>query len=218
MTEEPSPVAVFDRIASHFSRTRAYPWPAVETFLEDRAAEVGLDIGCGNGRHTAVLAGVTERTIGLDASRELLREAVNRAAGTGSGQREEAQFVGNLVQGDAVTLPIPGRTIDLALYIATIHHLRSREKRVRSLDELERILTEGGGALISAWSTEHERFDRDQGFDTTVDWTLPDGETLPRFYHVYDPDEFERDIRESSLTLREAWVEAGNCYAVVGPA
>jgi len=80
--------------------------------------------------------------------------------------------------------------VDLAVYVATLHHLPTRESRIASLDELARVLSPRAAALVSAWSTEHDRFDADEGFDTTVDWTLPGGETVPRFYHVYDPAEF----------------------------
>ncbi|ERH11464.1 MAG: hypothetical protein J07HB67_00471, partial [halophilic archaeon J07HB67] len=58
---------------------------------------------------------------------------------------------------------------------------------------------------------------RETGFDTTVDWTLPGGETVPRFYHVYDPAEFRADLRQSALTVVSTRVSSGNCYAVVGP-
>ncbi|MFC6728796.1 SAM-dependent methyltransferase, partial [Natronoarchaeum mannanilyticum] len=86
----------------------------------------------------------------------------------------------------------------------------------RSLDELARALAPEGRALVSAWSTAHDRFDRSEGFDTTVDWTLPGGETVPRFYHVYDPDEFRADLSASDLAVEDAFLSSGNCYAVVG--
>jgi hypothetical protein len=37
-----------------------------------------------------------------------------------------------------------------------------------------------------------------------------------RYYHVYEPREFERDLADSALTVERAWVSSGNCYAVVG--
>jgi len=87
--------------------------------------------------------------------------------------------------------------------VATLHHLPTRADRRRSLDELARVLAPDGRALVSAWSTEHDRFDDDgdDGFDTTVDWTLPGGEVVPRFYHVYAPDEFQADVAATGLTI-----------------
>jgi SAM-dependent methyltransferase len=121
------------------------------------------------------------------------------------------------VQGDAARLPIADGVVDVAVYVATLHHLPSREARVASLDELGRVLAAGGRGLVSAWSVAHDRFDRDTGHDTTVDWTLPGGETVPRFYHVYDQAEFERDLASATVDVRDVRTSSGNCYAVVTP-
>jgi ubiquinone/menaquinone biosynthesis C-methylase UbiE len=197
----------YDRIAEHFSKTREYPWPEIEEFLADRTGGLAVDVGCGNGRHTELLAANADRAVGVDASRGLLAEARDRAADRG--------FDADLLAGDAERLPLAADVADLAVYVATVHHLPSRDARVASLDELARVLTADGDALVSAWSTTHDNFDRTEGFDTTVDWTLPGGETVPRFYHVYDPDEFRADLRASALAVAETFTASGNCYAVV---
>ena len=211
MADEPRSLAqvraAYDRIGSHFAKTRANPWPEVEAFLADRTGRVGLDVGCGNGRHTAVLAERVETAVGLDVSRALLAAARERVRGV------------ELLQGEASALPLASNSVSLALYVATLHHLPDRATRRASLDELARVLTPDGRALVSAWSTAHDRFDASRedeaGFDTTVDWTLPDGETVPRFYHIYAPAEFERDIAASALAVESVVVSSGNCYATV---
>ncbi|MFB6068629.1 MAG: class I SAM-dependent methyltransferase [Halobacterium sp.] len=212
----------YDRIAEHFAQTREYPWPEVESFLETRDAGTALDLGCGNGRHAELLAARADRVLGVDASVGLLREARDRAADRG--------FDVSLVAGDAARVPLRDDAVDLAVYVATVHHLETRDDRVASLAELARVLAPGAAALVSAWSTEHDRFaDEDAnapesedgevtgGFDTTVDWTLPGGETVPRFYHIYAPAEFRADLEAGGLAVRDAFVSSGNCYAVVTP-
>jgi len=205
--------AVYDEIAGHFSKTRANPWPEVERFLSGSVCgnrRVGVDIGCGNGRHTELLAAHVERAVGVDLSRGLLGEARGRVGGE----------VG-LVQGNAASLPLRTSLVDIGLYVATVHHLPDRATRVESLREVGRVLDPAGRALVSAWSTAHDRFDASadasEGFDTTVDWTLPGGETVPRFYHIYAPAEFERDLRAAGLTVESVFVSSGNCYAEVQP-
>jgi ubiquinone/menaquinone biosynthesis C-methylase UbiE len=204
-----TPQATYDRIAAHFSKTREYAWPEVESFLDGRSATHALDVGCGNGRHTELLAARSASVVGVDLSRELLREATTRARERGF------DAVADFVHGDAAALPIADESIDLAVYVATLHHLSPRDVRVRSLDELARVLDPNGTALVSVWSTAHDRFDREAGFDTTVDWTLPGGETVPRYYHIYSPSEFERDLEASDLEPIDIDISSGNCYAVV---
>lgn len=216
--------STYDRIASHFSKTREYAWPEVTEFLDeygdhlatDRTGTgsesiIGLDIGCGNGRHLEPLSRTVDDAIGVDLSRKLL--AVARKRGLDRGFDSNS----SLVRGDAASLPVTTQTIDIGIYVATIHHLSPRSRRRRSLNELARVLRADGVGLVSAWSTVHDRFDRETGFDTTIDWSLPDGETVPRFYHIYDPDEFVADIEASALFLDSLELSSGNCYGVVRP-
>ncbi len=202
---------VYDDIADHFAQTREYPWPEVEEFLDDIDGTRGLDVGCGNGRHLEAMADCVDHVIGVDVSRQLLGTATERMA--------ERGWSGALLQSDAAALPIQSGTIDAAVYVATLHHLPTTEQRRASLTDLARVLTEEGRALVSAWSTAHDRFDAsadaEEGFDTTVDWTLPSGETVPRYYHIYAPAEFEDDLAASALTVESVRVSSGNCYAEV---
>lgn len=207
MTEETDVKAVYDRIATHFSKTRAYPWSEIESFLSGQSGDIGLDIGCGNGRHLEVLVDHVDRAIGIDVSRAILHEGVKRA--------HEKGFEVEFLQGSATKVPVKDETIEISLFIAAMHHLRTRSERLASLGEMARVLTPEGVGLISVWSTTHERFDRERGFDTQIDWTLPDGETVPRFYHIYDPEEFEADVEASALTAAETFVSSGNCFAIV---
>ena len=202
----------YERIGAHFSKTREHAWPEVESFVAGAdAVGTALDVGCGNGRHAELLQTTAERVVGLDASGSLLAAARERLG----------ESVG-LVQGDASRLPFGADRVDLAVYVATLHHLPTAAARRASLDELGRVLAPGGRALVSVWSTAHDRFeaptDVDQGFDTTVDWTLPGGETVPRYYHIYAPAEFERELAASGLVTESVELSSGNCYAVVGPA
>jgi len=216
MAEDPSRAdvrATYERIGSHFSKTREYAWPEVEAFVDDGGdAARALDLGCGNGRHAELLADAAAHVVGLDASRELLGAASDRLDGVDGIE---------LLQGDAATLSLADDTVDLAVYVATLHHLPTAATRRASLDELARVLRPDARALVSAWSTAHDRFDAspdaESGFDTTIDWTLPGGRTVPRFYHIYSPPEFEREVAASALSLDSLEISSGNCYAVVRP-
>ena len=199
----------YERIAPHFARTRPDPWEEVATFVSGRTGRTGLDVGTGNGRHAEVLSRACERVLGVDLSHRALTEAARRA-------RLE-DFVLDLVAADATTLPIRDRTVDVAVYVATLHHLPDRALRIESLNELARVLRPSGRAIVSAWSVTHDRFDAGVGFDTTLDWTLPDGEVVERFYHIYDGDEFASDLDASDLSRTSTFESRGNWYAEVAP-
>ncbi|MEA1932059.1 MAG: methyltransferase domain-containing protein [Euryarchaeota archaeon] len=205
---------VYDRIADHFAKTREYAWPEVESFISDEldrcdSLDRALDLGCGNGRHAQALAEAGADVVGLDVSRGLLTEARERATGRG--------FVVDLVHGDASRLPFLNDAFSQIVYVATLHHLRTREARRQSLSAVGRVLAPGGRSLVSVWSTAHDRFDAEEGFDTTVDWTLPGGEQVGRYYHIYDPEEFRADLEAAAVEVIDCRVSSGNCYAVVAP-
>ncbi|WP_135829066.1 class I SAM-dependent methyltransferase [Halorussus halobius] len=200
--------ATYDRIADHFAETREYPWPEVEAFLDGRSrVPVALDLGCGNGRHAELLADRADRVVAADVSRAVLATARDRAA--------DREFDAALVQADAARVPLGDSSVGLATYVAALHHLPDEATRRASLDELARVLAPDGRALLSAWSVTHDRFDREASFDTTVDWTLPDGETVGRYYHVYAPGDFEAAVEASGLEPVSFEVSSGNCYATV---
>ncbi len=200
--------ATYEAIATDFARTRQQPWPAVTSFLEGREAVVGLDLGCGNGRHLPILAENARWSVGLDLSRSLLRIASRDIRPTDT----------LLVEGSADHLPLRANTIGLAIFVATLHHLPSKDRRVDSLNELARVLAPDAPALIGVWSVTHDRFEYETATETTVEWTLPNGRTVPRYYQLYDRPTFEAELAASDLSIRRSWLEAGNHYAVVEPA
>ncbi|MFW6448773.1 MAG: class I SAM-dependent methyltransferase [Halobacteriota archaeon] len=209
LPREPTAVrATFERIASHFDTTRRRAWPAVEAFLASApSGTVGLDLGCGNGRHLEALGEAVERAVGLDVSRAMLDHARPRAAAA------------DLVEASALAVPLRTGSVDLALYVATLHHLPDRSRRVASLDELARVLAPSGRGLVSVWSIDHERFEGlEAATATTVDWTLPDGTVVPRFYHLYDRRTFEAELGASGLGIGRVWAESGNLFARVNGA
>lgn len=194
----------FERIAEDFDRTRDRPWPAVESFtIAADTGGVALDLGCGNGRHLGLLARRAETVVGIDVSRAMLLTAVrNRPS-------DDVEFI----EASALRLPLHAASVDIALYVAAMHHLPSVSARIVSLDELARVMRPGRSSLVSVWSVTDDRFDSSVGFDTTVDWTLPGGETVPRFYHIYDRTEFDAELDASKFDVVRCWEEAGNLYA-----
>lgn len=196
----------YDRIADHFADTRQHAWDEVLTFIEDcPTGEFGIDIGAANGRHIPALTQICTDVIALDISRRLLER----------GRIENPSDDVWWVQGDAMTLPLNCDVIDVAIAIATYHHLPSRSDRIAGYDELARILGPAGVAFISVWSVTHDRFDESKPTDKLVPWTLPSGETIDRYYHLYDQPSFERDLQDSQLSVLDRYEANGNLYARV---
>ncbi len=201
----------FDEIAVEFDRTRDRPWPEVLDFgwsLPPRS--LVLDLGCGNGRHAAVLAEEGHRVVGLDASGRLLGIARHRVAGV------------TFVQGDLCRLPFLRARFAAAMAVASIHHLPSDAERTMAVQEIARVLRPGGWALVTAWAAEQPRFERivearrargEPPGDVWVPWRRG-GREVPRFYHLFVDNELSQLVLKSGLRV-ERYFRTGDNYAVV---
>jgi SAM-dependent methyltransferase len=106
----------FDRIAplarenwSHSS----HHYPFLLRHVPERCVEA-IDIGCGTGSFSRLLAAHAERVIGLDLSPQMIRVAVERS-------RDFDNIT--YVVADATEWSFPAGTVDCIATIATMHHL-----------------------------------------------------------------------------------------------
>ncbi|MCD6243751.1 MAG: class I SAM-dependent methyltransferase [Candidatus Korarchaeota archaeon] len=185
---------IYDAIAKGFDHTRGRPWPEVDLVEESPV----LDLGCGNARHASYLEKRGFEVVCADISWRMLEVAANK-------------FKGERVQCDAARLPFRDGSFATVLYLATLHHLPSREDRLRSLIEIRRVLREGGKAIISVWALFQPRFfsklpkmlfsllkGREFG-DVYVPWRTR-GRTYMRYYHLFTKNELLKLAREAGFS------------------
>jgi SAM-dependent methyltransferase len=116
----------------------------VDYFLDGLQARIApgdsvLEIGCGLGRITRVLAARAAAVLALDVSDEMLRRAA-----------ELNPELGNVrwLLGDGVTLaPLANESIDACVSIVVLQHV-SREVTLGYVRELGRVLRTGGWAAL----------------------------------------------------------------------
>ncbi len=206
--------ATYDRIAESYAQARIEPWPEVVDFITDiPAGDLVLDVGCGHGRHSRPLALTGHRVVGVDVSRRLL--SIGRKSTSSSNEFRSIEWVG----ADATALPFPDRTFDAALSIAVLHHLPSHDDRKLALAELRRVLQPEGKALISVWSFDDPQIATRLGGplkspDVEIPWSLPDGTTVHRPYHLFREGELERLIIDSRLQGESFFRSGGNWFAL----
>jgi len=199
----------WDCIAESFDKTRNKPWKQCIDFINTlKETNLVADIGCGNGRHLALCANQCKLAIGLDISEELLLIAKNKLM---EKKLKNAVFL----HSDASDLPIKNETIDAVLFIASLHNIKGREKRIQSLRELKRILKkESGIALISVWSRWQDKYrvlffkklfaqiSKSDFGDLDIYWRQH-GLNIPRFYHLYSKKEFVEDLTKAGLEIEK---------------
>ncbi len=203
----------YDRISEKYDQIRRQPWKDLIKFIEENQflADCGilLDLACGNGRHTNLLADACGLSIGLELSGELLKIAKSNY------KTHNTCFI----NADALYLPFRDRSFSNIIYIAAIHHLSNTTHREKSLLELKRVLNPTGKAIITAWRRFQEEFIiiflidllflnfkmRGLEFgDIFIPWHGQDKKVIAnRFYHLFTMREMKKILNKSKLKILE---------------
>jgi SAM-dependent methyltransferase len=138
-------IAYLDEVAAH-PTTRVYRARARSRLAIQRGERV-LEVGCGTGGDTPVLAAASGRTglvVGLDRDPGLLAEAVRR--------RPRAAAAPVLVRADVLALPFAAGRFDACVADRVLHWLTDPAPAVA---EIRRVLRPGGRAVLTEpdWST-----------------------------------------------------------------
>ena len=201
---------IYEKISGHFSITRKIVWPKVKDFIDSfNSNSLILDIGCGNSKNMGTRDDC--EYVGIDMCENLMKQGDNK---------KNCKFI----VGNCLNLPFKDETFDYAMCIAVIHHLSTIERRVKSINELCRILKRGGYGLIYVWAYEQKRFENEKEQDVEVKWVLQkkynknsmNDEVYFRYYHLFKENELEELIsNEEELIIVEKGNQYDNWYCVV---
>lgn len=96
-----------------------------------------LDIACGEGYGSALLARTAREVVGVDVSEEAVAHAMRAYAGSGNL---------TFMHGSCTAIPLPDASVDVAVSFETLEHIAGQREFV---DELARVLAPGGVLLLS---------------------------------------------------------------------
>jgi len=108
--------------------------PLVRDILDSLPIGVALDVACGTGRHTAYLASLGHKVIGVDTSPEMLALARDKVP--------EGEFY----EADLHDVPLPDDSVDLVVCAIALSHVADLAP---ALVELVRVLRPNGHLVIS---------------------------------------------------------------------
>ena len=117
--------------------------------LERGVAGRVLDLGCGFGRHCLALVEAGLDAFGLDLSRELLLRSRGLPGGRALG--------GRLACGDFRSLPFAAGAFDTVLMLFSSFGYFDDASNARVLDEVARVLSPGGRAVLDLMNPERIR-------------------------------------------------------------
>jgi len=171
--------AVYNTIASDFSRTRGFLWADLRPLKKyAKDAQTVVDIGCGNGRLYQLFSHVDINYIGIDFSENLVTIARERFP-------QARFFVSNMIK-----TSLQDSIADVIYCIAAFQHLPSKEMRIQALQEMRRVLKPGGTIVMMNWNLfsdwAREKYVSDGSGDFFVPWKNANQEVLGlRYYHGF---------------------------------
>ncbi|MBC7120800.1 MAG: class I SAM-dependent methyltransferase [Candidatus Methanosuratus sp.] len=194
---------LYDRIADEFARTRRRAWPSIRELSRGRG--LVLDLGCGTGRNAVALASFGYSVVAADLSIGMLNSFRERCIQRGI----------LAVRCDALHLPFREEAFDSVAFVAVIHHIKGKGKRLRAMAEIRRVTKGGGCVLVTAWSILQSRFLK-RGMDIVStplgggelgDVVVPWGNRGGRFYHLFTKRELERTVSRSGFKIIKSYGE-----------
>jgi ubiquinone/menaquinone biosynthesis C-methylase UbiE len=188
---------VWDSIASPWRTYVVKKLPIVEEFLKDKKGLV-IDLGCGNGRNMIVSDEL--EYYGVDFSSGQLKHAADAIKKEG--------INAHLFKSSADDLDkdiFKSEMLDYGLFMATLHCLDSKEKRLNSLKEFFRVLKPGAEGLISVWDSTDKRFKEvgNKG-DIYMSWE-EDRKPYMRYYYLYSLEEIIKLLESVGFKILEIY-------------
>lgn len=194
---------IYNQIAAHFDSTRHYRWQWITDFISSNPIGSTIyDIGCGNGRNMLY---PNYKFIGVDNSELFVKICLDKGL--------------NVFYAEMDNLPYTSNSCDAIINIAAFHHLASIERRLKTLNEMNRVLKPGGKILISVWSKNQpkktKRVFENYGVNL-VPWKKPNikqnvGEDVKmRFYYIFKIEELLELFDKVGLSVLEHKWECGN--------
>jgi len=192
-------INIFDQIAPSWYNFRH--WSIFRKELEALAQRWRggrlLNIGCAHGPDFLPFRQDFE-LYGVDFSTEMLKFARRYAA--------KFNFSVSLSVADVRHLPYPDETFSRAISVATYHHIKGKEERLKSLQELRRVLKSGGEAFITVWNRWQPRF-WFRRKEITVPWRRKD-KTLYRYYYLFSYHELEKLAKKAGFEVLKSSPES----------
>ena len=195
---------IYNIIADEFDLYRVTVWPCVSKFLSNFSSrDLLLDIGCGNGKN--IIGNKHLNFKGIDFSDKLV--SICKAKNM------------DVIEASMTSIPYDDNMFDGFIAVASYHHLDNDNDRMKTLNEMYRILKPGGKGLIVVWAMEQGiktkfKFTKE---DEMVLWKSRSGNIYERYYHIYKKHDLVNEIQRLKPEFKfvyEGW-EEGNWYVYI---
>lgn len=184
---------IWNKIAPQWQNFRQKPTKEVIWFLNKYCKSKGkiLDVGCGNARNLIPFAKLNFQCYGIDFSENMLKNAELLA--------NKNKIKINLKKSDITKIPYKDNFFNYCLHTASLHHLDTKEKQLKSLQEIFRVLKPNGLVLLTVWNKFQLKF-LFKPKDMFIPWKIKN-KTCQRYYHLFTYFELKKLIKKTNFRM-----------------
>ncbi len=199
----------YNLIAADYTRTRQNVTPDIRGLLDDiKEGNKVLDSGCANARMCPEIVQKGAQYFGIDKSSSLIDIAANFCPN------------GEFVVGDALDMKYEDNFFDKVYSISVMHHIPSRELRLKYLKEIHRVLKKDGKIYFRVWDIMQDKWKlilkyillRLTGrseldfFDIYIPWKDGEGNMLAkRYIHCFRKKELRELFEKVGFEVRDIY-------------
>jgi ubiquinone/menaquinone biosynthesis C-methylase UbiE len=195
---------IYNNIAESFSDKRYTTWDWIDNFINtiDINSKI-LDLGCGNGRNMKYPNYIF---YGVDNCEEFIKLAKLVSS--------------NVYLSDMTTLPFEDNLFDAIISIASFHHLSTIERRIKCLEEINRVLKPGGKILLSIWSinqSHNKRLNNKFVYgDNIVPFKDNKGNIIGnRYYYIFQIEELYELLSKYFNIISHNWIHGNEILMLI---
>jgi ubiquinone/menaquinone biosynthesis C-methylase UbiE len=207
----------YNIIAKQFANTRELIRQDIKELVKlVKPRDRILDSGCGSGRLYQALKNKPVDYVGIDISEELIKIAQQKNPG------------GKFLVTDSLSLPFENNFFNKVFSIAVLHHLPSKELRLKYLKEAYRVLKPGGLLVLRVWNLFRAKkggwknilkfsFLKLLGkteldwFDVFAPWKNPEGKVVAELYfHCFTQKKLRKLAQKAGFKVKKLWLGKSN--------
>ncbi|MCK5615365.1 class I SAM-dependent methyltransferase [Candidatus Pacearchaeota archaeon] len=172
---------VWDNIAEEWNEFKKIPANSSYTFLKAQKGNV-LDLGSGSGRN--VVDNKDKKYHLTDFSQKMLDLA-----------KEKHKDI-EIKKSNLWEIPYDDEFFDAAICISALHCVEEEDKRIKSIEELHRVLKPKAKALIGVWNAKSKRF-KDKAKEKMISWQ----DKGKRYYYLYYKEEIQKQLEDAGFKV-----------------
>lgn len=118
----------------------------MERFTEAHPHARVLDLGCGGGRHSELLASLGHKVTSIDVNPAMLVTTHARLSALG--------LVADIHEGSILAIPVDDEEFDVVVTTGVLHQANTIEEYTLALDELARVTKPSGHVLLNTFTNK----------------------------------------------------------------